>query len=127
MDIHSDASAELRAYNSQVQSVLEAIDTPTIAKHLIEVAVRAFEAESGAVFVGANGAGAPTYTVGKWKGESALEMAIGPEGGNALMRIALGPREDGRAYTEEDCAMLEKNLVAVRQALALAEKNKTLS
>jgi hypothetical protein len=123
VDLHfkeaPDALKELKAYRAQTQSVLQVIDPEAVARKTLDVAVHAFNAEGGALFLG-NGQDKPLCTVGKWQSASAFRVPFIAEDGQVLACLALGRQHDGGAYTDQDRRMLQENLDLSKRALVLA-------
>jgi hypothetical protein len=114
-----DPAESLRAFEKQVRSVIEVIDTPQLTKHALEESLRAFEAVGGAVYmmqqyermqlVHVSGEWAQIEGLGEWMEHNGVRYG----------RIALGPRRNGRTYSESDRAIFREVATDVARAIAL--------
>ncbi len=85
----------------------------------IKVAVDSFDAESGAIYLGANGDRRLVCAVGDWKGEVALKVAL-ENGAAELGLLELGARRDGAEYSLRDRRLLQQTMEPMARALALS-------
>ena len=95
-------ATKLRSFIEQMQSVLRFIDprvigTEQLTAHLLEEAVAAFDANSGAAFLKKGGQLQLVHIVGSWTGDTILRGSI--EHSNTMYGvICLGTRRGGREY-----------------------------
>src|SRR5436190_6128286 len=61
-----DSVKELSTYKEQVQTFVQMNDSEQMARRLLEKAVKAFNARSGAVYFEGYGAPQPVHTIGQW-------------------------------------------------------------
>jgi hypothetical protein len=114
-----DPLKELRAYRAETQLVLQVIDPEAVAKKTLDVAVHAFNAEGGAIFMGNESK--PVYTVGKWQNANAFRVPLIADDGQFLACLALAGQRDGEAYTDQDRVTLQENLDLSKRALILTQ------
>lgn len=107
----------LREYAAHVQSVLEVLDPERMTRRLLDEAVAAFGAASGAVYWGSGQPWQVVHTVGQWDGAEQLHAPL-ESGGLALGRIALGARADGANYTVEDELILRETAELIASTAA---------
>lgn len=113
-----DPLKELRTFRAQTQSVLQVIDPDAVAEKMLDVAVHAFNAEGGAIFLG-NDTDKPVHIVGKWQSANAFRIPLIADDGQLLACLALGSQHDGEAYTDHDRLTLQENLDLSKRALVL--------
>jgi hypothetical protein len=86
------------------------VSQPNVNENLrgfLETAVRSFDAESGAIFLGTGDSAELVHTMGEWNGESVLRIPLESQGVQ-LGHIALGARRNGLEYTSFDQASLKQ-------------------
>ncbi len=116
----ADPTKELHMMRDQANALLQVIDTEASARHLLDAAVRAFEATGGAVFLQQNGQARLVCTRGKWNDEATLRVPLeSPKDGMRFGELALGTRINGTDYSEQDRAALQEAVAPVARALAL--------
>lgn len=115
-----DPLKELKAYREQTNSVLQVIDPEAIARHTLDVTVKAFDAECGAIYWG-DRMDKPFYTTGKWHDERGFDVPLITDDGLVLACLSLGARRNGKAYTDRDRVALQENLALATRALVLAQ------
>lgn len=108
----------------QVRSVLQVIDEKEITGRLLDDAMKEFDADGGAVYLGGNGDLRVARTAGRWKGIAELAVPMIADG-QEIGRIALGPRRHGVNYVDADRASLEEIGSLVARAIALSERKAT--
>jgi hypothetical protein len=115
----SDPAKKLKAFRDQVQSRMFVVDPEQITCRLVEQAVVAFEARSGAVYLGASAPAPPFYTFGEWDGDDKLSVPL-ENNGLRLGLVALGARRHGAVYTSQDRELLQQVASVVAMAIAPA-------
>jgi hypothetical protein len=108
-----DPSKQLQAFGAQVQAVAQVMDSRRLTQRLLDEAMHAFGATSGAVYLGVGDAERLLHTSGVWKGDTALDVVM-ENAGRRIGRLALGPRPGGEEYGLPDRATLQNaaNIVA---------------
>ena len=88
---------------------------------LLDEAICAFGAKSGAVYLSGEGVdGAPFYAYGDWKEEDTkVEVPLEYHDDHIGM-LKLGARQDGSAYTAHDLERLKSNAEVVARAIEVA-------
>lgn len=119
-----DPTKELRNFGEQVRSFVQLSDSQQITRRVLEEAVRAFQAEGGAVFLYKNGQPQLVHTVGKWKGETKISVPLESDK-TQYGFVALGARKSGLDYTPQDREALQQIVSLVAQAIRLAERAKS--
>lgn len=111
-----DPTKRLKAYGDQLRGVLEVTRTQQSTQKLLEEAMAAFDANSGAVFLDLNGERKLVQSRGVWNGDATLTVSLQDgEEGKTVGAISLGPRRNGAGYSQQDRATLQGicNLVAL--------------
>jgi hypothetical protein len=111
----------LRAFNQELKSVIQVFSVEQTTRRFLDEATAAYEAASGAVYLEAEGQTTTVYTVGDWKGEAILSIAL-QNGGKRFGRVQLGARRNGADYVPQDAKTLQENAELVAAAIALAER-----
>ncbi len=106
----------LNAFNDRVQKSVARIDPKRISCRLLDETTHAFEAQNGAIYLGAAEDERLVHAVGIAQGAAALSLPL-EAGGTHLGRLVLGPRRAGVDYTAQDQARLETTVALVADAL----------
>jgi hypothetical protein len=112
----ADPARRLRAFGEQVRSRVTAVEARQVMRRLLEEAVAAFGATSGAVYWLDDGKLDLRVTVGEWRGDAAVSVDLATRQ-NKFGEIRLGPRRNGAAYTAKDRAALDDAARVVAQAI----------
>jgi hypothetical protein len=116
----SDPTRDLDLFGERVRSVIEVNDPHAVASRLLDEAICAFGARSGAIFLDGDGERGPFYTYGEWRDEeSQVEVPLQHEGDH-LGVLQLGVRQDGSAYSAADFEKLRSNAEVVARAIEVA-------
>jgi hypothetical protein len=91
-----DHTETLRALGEQVQSFVEVSQRSQIARRLLDEAVQAMRAQSGALSLVSNGSMQRAYTYGRWQGEAWMTVPLEWEGERYGL-LSLGPRQTHEA------------------------------
>ncbi len=95
-------------------------DAAQMTRRLLDEAVAAFRAESGAIFMHQDGELRLAQTSGAWDGQAQLTVPL-EHGGIQIGQVALGARYRSQAYGDDERRMLQKIAVVVARALASAQ------
>ncbi len=106
----------LNAFNDHVQKSVAQIDPHRISCRLLDETTHAFEAQHGAIYLGAAEEEQLIHAVGIAQGAAALSLPLEAEGQH-LGRLVLGPRRAGIDYIAQDQARLETTVALVADAL----------
>ena len=101
-----EPARRLRAFDQQVQQLIEALDTRQSIRRLLDLAVEAYGARGGAVYLARNGRQSVVYQTTDWKGVEARRVTLEWEGSRVGM-LKLGPPRPGPAHPPLDSAVLE--------------------
>jgi hypothetical protein len=101
-----EPARRLRAFDQQVQQLIEALDTRQAIRRLLDLAVDAYGARGGAVYLSRNGRQSVVYRTPGWKGEGARRVPLEWEGSRVGM-LKLGPPRPGWAQPPLDPSVLE--------------------
>ena len=115
-----DPTRGLRAFGDQVQSMVQLSDTAQMTRRLLDEAVAAFHAESGAVFMRQDGELRLAQTFGAWNRQAHLTVPV-EHGGVQIGEVALGARYRGQAYGDDERRMLQEIAAVAARALANAQ------
>jgi hypothetical protein len=116
-----DPTEELHAIRDQARTLLQVIDMKPSTRHLLDAAVRAFNATGGAVSLLQNGEAHVLYTSREWTGEAHLSVPLENDG-TKWGELALGARRSGADYSEQDRAALLDTVAPVSRAWALTAR-----
>jgi hypothetical protein len=119
-----DPTRELKAFDKQVQSVIEVIDREQIARRMLEEAMSAFGATSGAVYLNQGGQLRMAHSSDGWDGNAQLVMPMNSDG-EYLGLLQLGARRNGRKYAPEDREVLQQTVGRVAYAISLQGRTST--
>jgi hypothetical protein len=114
-----DPSRDLNTFGEQMRSLTTLMDRDALTRKLLDDCVKAFGAESGALYLNSDGHASPDYTVGDWKGRAALSHEI-QAGGMFFGHIALGPRASGQGYSDHDHQTLRQIVELTARVLRLS-------
>lgn len=116
-----DPAKELHAVRDHATALLQVIDMGPSTQHLLDAAVRAFDATGGAVSLVQRGETRVAYASRDWNGDAALRVPLQADGVQIGM-LALGARRSGAGYTEQDRQALQETVAPVVRALALTAR-----
>ena len=109
------------AYRSQLATALDVIDPELGRDRLVREVVRELRASGGAIVVERDGERLDRHQVGDWPTETvALRVSI-PNDPDAES-LELGPRPDGRAYSERDVGAVVEVVGLASRAIGLIER-----
>jgi hypothetical protein len=95
------------------------MDSEQLTRRVLDEAVRAFEAQGGAVYKVDNGNRVLVQSTRNWNGDARISVPFE----NGKMRwgvLTLGPRRNGLDYTPQDRAALQKIATVTTRALELS-------
>jgi hypothetical protein len=115
-----DPERVLKAFNEDVQEEISLIDARRITRRLLDEAVHAFGARSGAVYLGPANQETPAHTIGEWTGAGVLDLPL-ETAGLRLGRLVLGPRRRNVEYTAQDREILQATVTLVADAIGTAK------
>jgi hypothetical protein len=116
----SEAAKMLDAFAENVQSRVMLVEPRLITRRLLEEAVAALEASSGAAYMRSDGKPELVATVGNWDGNAKLSAPL-CAGGKDFGVVSLGDRRKGSDYTVHDRQVLQQTAQVV--ALAIEQDN----
>jgi hypothetical protein len=111
-----DPAARLKAFGDTVENELGVLDLSQVAQRLLHETVKAFDACSGAVYMGHDGNERLVHTYGTWRGDACVIVPL-QAGAMRVGRLELGERSSGADYGHHDHLNLENLAVIVAQAL----------
>jgi hypothetical protein len=118
----ADATKKLNAFGEQARSFVLMSSAQELARRLLDEAVAAFHAQSGAVYLLRGKQLQIAHAHGDWNDEGA-KIAIPLEAdGEQIGLLQLGARGDGEDYTPHDQTILKSNVDQVAGAIWLAER-----
>ncbi|MBI4298147.1 MAG: hypothetical protein HY666_00085 [Chloroflexi bacterium] len=109
----------LTAFENQLRSMTQLIDTGYISRRLLDEAVAAFHAESGAVFLRQGDDLRLAQSAGAWGGNAKISIPL-EHGGIQLGQLSLGPRPKGREYGAQDIETLRRMTESAAPAFDLS-------
>jgi hypothetical protein len=115
-----DPTKKLKAFDKQVQSVEQVIDSALITVRLLEEAVEAFGAKAGAIYLLRDGEMRLAHASEKWSGESQVNLPLESDG-TCIGSLVLSPRINGADYGQQDLQLLQQ--VADRVAHVILLQN----
>ncbi len=116
----SDLMAEMRAFGDQVRGFADLIDARSLTRRALDEAVRAFGATGGVVFLREGDRTRLAYSCGEWSQVEGMSEWL--ESGDARYgRLALGPRQNGLGYTEQDRLAFAEVVAEVGRAMGLVQ------
>jgi hypothetical protein len=101
-----EPARRLRAFDQQMQQLIEALDTRQSIRRLLDLAVEAYGARGGAVYLAQNGHQSVVYRTPGWNGVEARRVPLEWEGSRVGM-LKLGPPRPGPAHPPLDSSVLE--------------------
>jgi hypothetical protein len=113
-----DPTRKLKAFGSQVKSVVEVIDPTMVTSCMLDEVVSAFGARGGGVYLGGDGYMKLEHSSEDWDGEATLTVPLKYEG-KRLGMLALGPRHNGTEYSKKDREVLQDTAQTVAELLSL--------
>jgi GAF domain-containing protein len=116
-----DPAKTLKAYNQQLQAVVQVFNADQTARRFLTEVTAAFDAQGGAVSLEQSGAAPRVITLGEWNG-AAKAVAPLEIDGQKLGTVGLGARRNGAEYTSQDIQALQENAQIVAAAIALAKR-----
>lgn len=116
-----DPTKKLRVYSDQVRDVMQVMDVELSARRLLEEVIGAFGASGGKIVMGPAFSPRFTYVHGDWAEQAALTFVLDYDNIQAGT-LFLGLRKNGKPYSAQDRALMEKYLVPVERAIAWAER-----
>ena len=111
-----DPAGRLKAFGDTVENELGVLDPPQVTQRLLHETVKAFDACSGAVYMGYSGNERLVHTYGTWRGVAQVIVPL-QAGATRLGRLELGERSNGADYGPHDHLNLENLAAIVAQAL----------
>ncbi len=114
----ADPMKRIKAFRDDVHSLVELVDVELITRRALEEAGDAFGATAGSMHLWRTGKLDLVHQYGDGPGDSRMSVRLLSHG-DEIGLMALGPRRDGRAYTERDRAILEDLADQVAAAIAL--------
>jgi hypothetical protein len=103
-----DSTKRLKALGEQVETRIFAIDAEQMARRLLDEAVAAFHAQSGAIYLGQDGKLALAHTFGEWRSTDARLTVPLESDGKRLGLLELGPRRNALPYGEKERQVLQQ-------------------
>lgn len=117
----NNPAGTLDKYGAKIEEVVRVMDSHEVTSRFLEHAVRAFDAAGGAVYLGADTGGQPSFALGDWNGETRISIPL-QENGIRFGIIELGAKKNGTPYTKEDRDALQRNADRVARALAIVKR-----
>jgi hypothetical protein len=114
----TDPNKKMKALAEEVRSRLFHVDPREITRRLLEEAIQAFEAKSGALYWRKSGELEILHATREWDGDAQFSVPLIAEEGEAILGvIALSGRRNGSEYTERDRRALEEASHEVAMAI----------
>lgn len=113
----ADPLKELRAFDNQVRSVVEVLDSDLITRRLLHTATTAFRASGGAVYLGHGGQMRLEQASPEWKDEERRLSLPLEWNGRQLGLLCLGGRVSGKEYSRQELQVLQETANRVAQAI----------
>jgi hypothetical protein len=120
-----DTTRSLRRFGDQVGSVVQLTDETHMVRRLLDEAATSLHAQSGAVSLLDNGRPRIVHSVGNWRGDTYLCVAIACNG-QSYGFLHLGPRSGWAQYTRQECEALQVVAQDVARSVRLARALKSL-
>jgi hypothetical protein len=114
-----DPAKRLRILGDQIRSVVEVMDSDQLTRHVLDEAVRSFDAQSGALYKWSNGNIQLIRTVGEWAGDAKITAPL-RNGSMIWGELALGARRNGMEYAPGDLEALQEIAEVTTRALELS-------
>lgn len=86
-----EPARQLRAFDQQIQGLIEALDPLESVRHLLQLAVEAYGSEGGAVYMHSNVREVLAHATPDWSGKESLRIPL-EWNGVRVGRLSLGPR-----------------------------------
>jgi hypothetical protein len=115
-----DPDHVLKAFTDEVQADMDVIDPRRAARRLLDEVVHAYQALSGAVYLGAPDQLQLVEAVGAGKGSPVLSLPLVSNGAH-LGLLALGARPNGQEYSAHDRDTLQAVVDLIAGAIAPAD------
>jgi hypothetical protein len=116
-----DPLDELKAFSKRIDSVAEVINTRRTTRRLLDMAISAFQADCGAIYLDQDGELVLTHSSERWKeGSGILRLKMCMEDKQVGVMV-LGARKDHKAYSPEDCKTLQQVVNCVAEMVWLAQ------
>jgi hypothetical protein len=116
-----DSLNELKAFSKQIDSVAEVINARRTTRRLLDLAMSAFQADCGAIYLDQDGELVLTHASERWKeGSGILSLKMCMEDKQVGV-ILLGARNDHKVYSPEDCKTLQQAVNCVAEMVWLAK------
>jgi hypothetical protein len=96
------------------------LDVEQVLRRMLEMAVSAFDAAGGAVYLSSAGEPRLVQSHGDWRGEGAVRVPLA-RGDQQLGELVLGPRRDGERYSTHDLAHLSDTAGSVARLISLVD------
>lgn len=114
----SYAPKRLNALAEQIESRTSPVERDYLTERLLREAITGFNAKGGAVFCEQNEALKIIHSQGEWTGDAKMtaDLASG-QNSPRLGVVALGARQDGVEYTQQDCQALERIATLAARAI----------
>jgi GAF domain-containing protein len=110
----------MKALVEEVRSRIFPVDPKEITRKLLEEAIQAFDAKSGAVYWHESGKLELLHAAREWDGDSRFSVPLMVREGEAILgMIALSGRQNGPEYADRDLNALEE--AAHEVALAIEQ------
>lgn len=116
-----DPMKQLKAYGNQVDSIVHVLRADESARRLLEEAMKAFDATSGAVFLMQHGKMGMVQHRGVSTDKYALSVPLVSDG-RKFGLLSLGVRKNGMEYSEGERATVQQIANSVAAAIALTER-----
>jgi hypothetical protein len=115
-----DPAAALQGLGGSIESVVNVLDTPRIARRLVQDATEAFEAGGGKLYLNPHDA-RPFHAIGRVDRPEAVVALHG--NGQIVGRLILGSRRGDAPYSRREMAALQYAADSLGQALVLAREH----
>ncbi|RPI25062.1 MAG: GAF domain-containing protein [Chloroflexota bacterium] len=113
-----DPSKKMKAFAEGVVSRIFYVDPREITRKMLEEAIQAFEAKSGAVYWRKSGELELLHASREWDGDARFSVPLIAREGDAILGlISLSRRRNGSEYTDRDRRALEEAAHEVAQAI----------
>jgi two-component system NarL family sensor kinase len=118
-----DPEKQLQAFAEQVESGIWELNAERSARRLLEVATKAYDATNGAITLIEDGNSRIVSTVGEWKDDANLSVAI-EANGTRLGEVVLGKRRNGVEYSQKDLLSLQQAVEPIARELMTLRDSK---
>ncbi len=121
-----DHTKTLQAFGSQVQAYIQLNSSTQLTWRLLNEAAASLHADSGALAVVNDGQAPPRilHTYRQWRGRAMISLPVEHDD-HCFGYLMLGPKEDGKEYTQQELRTLKQVSSLIAAAMQLNELSQT--